>query len=65
MDGGPIGELQYESFSAAAAKLTIKGNNIHPGTAKGKMVNSAKIAMELNSQHTAKCQISFTGRSIA
>ncbi|MGS2780081.1 peptidase T [Robertmurraya sp. GLU-23] len=49
VDGGPIGELQYESFSAAAAKLTIKGNNIHPGTAKGKMVNSAKIAMELNS----------------
>lgn len=49
VDGGPIGELQYESFSAAAAKITIKGNNIHPGTAKGKMVNSAKIAMELNS----------------
>lgn len=49
VDGGPIGELQYESFSAAAAKITIKGNNIHPGTAKGKMVHSAKIAMELNS----------------
>ncbi|MGG7620935.1 peptidase T [Bacillus coreaensis] len=49
VDGGPIGELQYESFSAAAAKIAIKGNNIHPGTAKGKMVNSAKIAMELNS----------------
>lgn len=49
VDGGPIGELQYESFSAAAAKITIKGNNIHPGTAKGKMVNSTKIAMELNS----------------
>lgn len=49
VDGGPIGELQYESFSAAAAKITIKGNNIHPGTAKDKMVNSAKIAMELNS----------------
>jgi tripeptide aminopeptidase len=49
VDGGPIGELQYESFSAAAAKITINGNNIHPGTAKGKMVNSTKIAMELNS----------------
>lgn len=48
MDGGPLGELQYESFNAASAKITIKGNNIHPGTAKGKMVNSAKIAMELN-----------------
>ncbi|HWO97526.1 MAG TPA: peptidase T [Bacillus sp. (in: firmicutes)] len=48
IDGGPIGELQYESFNAAAAKITIKGNNVHPGTAKGKLVNSAKIAMEFN-----------------
>jgi len=48
MDGGPLGELQYESFNAASAKITIKGNNIHPGTAKGKMVNSMKLAMELN-----------------
>jgi len=45
MDGGPLGELEYESFNAAAAVVTIKGNNVHPGTAKGKMVNSAKIAM--------------------
>jgi len=50
MDGGPLGELQYESFNAAAAKITIKGNNIHPGSAKGKMVNSIKIGMELNQQ---------------
>lgn len=50
VDGGPLGELQYESFSAAGAKITIKGNNIHPGTAKGKMINSTKIAMELNSK---------------
>ncbi|MBY0120976.1 peptidase T [Bacillus sp. S/N-304-OC-R1] len=50
VDGGPLGELEYESFNAAAAKITIKGNNIHPGTAKGKMVNSAKIAMEFNSK---------------
>lgn len=49
MDGGPLGELQYESFNAAAAKITIKGNNIHPGSAKGKMMNSAKIAMEFHS----------------
>ncbi|PLR96511.1 peptidase T [Bacillus sp. T33-2] len=48
VDGGPLGELEYESFNAAAAKITIKGTNVHPGTAKGKMVNSAKIAMELN-----------------
>lgn len=48
MDGGPLGELEYETFNAAAAKITIKGNNIHPGSAKNKMVNSLKIAMELN-----------------
>lgn len=47
MDGGPLGELEYESFNAAAAKITIKGTNVHPGTAKNKMVNSIKIAMEL------------------
>lgn len=50
VDGGPLGELQYESFSAAAAKITFKGNNIHPGTAKNKMINSAKIAMDFNSK---------------
>ncbi|TMV47629.1 peptidase T [Paenibacillus mesophilus] len=48
MDGGPLGELQYESFNAAAARITCKGKIVHPGTAKGKMVNAAKIAMELN-----------------
>jgi len=50
VDGGPLGELEYESFNAASAKITFKGNNIHPGSAKGKMVNSAKIAMEFNSK---------------
>lgn len=50
VDGGPLGELEYESFNAAAAKITIKGNNIHPGSAKNKMVNSTKMAMELNSK---------------
>lgn len=50
VDGGPLGELQYESFNAAAAKITFKGNNVHPGTAKAKMVNSAKIAMAFNSK---------------
>ena len=43
MDGGPVGELQYESFNAAGAKVVIKGKNIHPGTAKGKMINSIHI----------------------
>jgi tripeptide aminopeptidase len=50
VDGGPLGELEYESFNAAAAKITIQGTNIHPGSAKDKMVNSMKIAMELHSQ---------------
>ncbi|WP_342495835.1 peptidase T [Bacillus sp. FSL K6-0994] len=45
MDGGPLGELQYESFNAAGAKVSIKGNNVHPGTAKDKMVSAAKIGM--------------------
>ncbi|MGJ9459500.1 peptidase T [Oceanobacillus sp. CF4.6] len=46
VDGGPLGELQYESFNAAAAKVTFKGNSVHPGTAKNKMVNAAKLATE-------------------
>ena len=48
IDGGPLGELNYETFNGASAKITIQGNNIHPGTAKGQMVNSLKIAMELH-----------------
>ena len=44
VDGGPLGELQYESFNAAAAKVTFHGNSVHPGTAKNKMVNSGKLA---------------------
>jgi tripeptide aminopeptidase len=54
VDGGPLGELEYESFNAASAKLTFKGKNVHPGTAKGKMVNSAKIAMEFHSKLPAE-----------
>lgn len=50
VDGGPLGELEYESFNAAQATLTFKGKNVHPGTAKNKMVNAAKIAMEFNSR---------------
>jgi tripeptide aminopeptidase len=50
VDGGPLGELEYEIFNAAGAKITINGTNIHPGSSKDKMVNSMKIAMELHSQ---------------
>ena len=48
MDGGAIGELEYENFNAAAAKLHIQGRNIHPGYAKDKMLNAILIASELN-----------------
>ena len=46
MDGGPVGELEYESFNAAGVTLKITGKNIHPGTAKGKMINSVSIINE-------------------
>ncbi|GAB3046062.1 peptidase T [Virgibacillus ainsalahensis] len=46
VDGGPLGELQYESFNAAVARVTFKGNSVHPGTAKNKMVNAGKMAAE-------------------
>ncbi len=48
MDGGPLGELQYESFNAASANVTINGKNVHPGTAKNKMINATKLAMEFH-----------------
>ena len=48
-DGGTIGELEYENFNAASAKVTVHGLNIHPGSAKNKMVNSQYIAMEFQS----------------
>ena len=47
MDGGPVGELEYESFNAAQAKFKIKGVSVHPGTAKGKMINASLIASEI------------------
>ena len=46
MDGGPIGELEYENFNAAGAKIKIQGRNVHPGTAKDKMINSMLVANE-------------------
>ncbi len=48
MDGGAIGELEYENFNAASATVKIQGRNIHPGYAKGKMKNAILIGMELN-----------------
>jgi tripeptide aminopeptidase len=48
MDGGEIGELEYENFNAAKAKVLIQGRNVHPGTAKNKMINSLLIINEFN-----------------
>ncbi len=49
LDGGAIGELEFENFNAASAKITIQGRNIHPGYAKDKMLNALLIAQEFNS----------------
>lgn len=49
MDGGAVGELEYENFNAALASVKIQGSNLHPGYAKGKMKNAILIGMELNS----------------
>ena len=46
VDGGELGEIEYENFNAASAKLTVKGVNIHPGSAKGRMKNAALMATE-------------------
>lgn len=48
LDGGAIGELEYENFNAAGAKISIQGRNIHPGYAKDKMLNAIHIAQEFN-----------------
>ncbi len=48
IDGGKIGELEYENFNAAEAKITIHGRNVHPGTAKNIMLNALQIAFEIN-----------------
>lgn len=50
MDGGPLGELQFESFNAAGVKVTTRGTNIHPGSAKDKMVNSITKAIEFQNE---------------
>lgn len=50
MDGSQIGELEYENFNAAGAKITVKGRSVHPGYAKGKMVNAVLIANKIVSE---------------
>ena len=48
VDGGELGELEYENFNAAQAVVTLRGRNIHPGSAKGRMINASLVAMQLN-----------------
>ncbi|MTD30953.1 peptidase T [Planomicrobium sp. YIM 101495] len=50
IDGGPIGELQYESFNAAAGKLTVQGKSVHPGSAKDKMINAQTVAIRFQEE---------------
>lgn len=50
MDGGELGELEYENFNAASAHISVKGVSVHPGYAKGKMVNAARVAAEFAEQ---------------
>lgn len=59
-DGGPIGEIEYENFNAAAATVIVHGLNIHPGSAKDKMVNSQLIAMEFQSLLPVQQKPEFT-----
>lgn len=65
IDGGPIGELEYENFNAAGAKITINGRNVHPGYATGKLINSMLIASEFASMlpkdETPECTKDYEG----
>ena len=60
MDGGYEGELEYENFNAASAKIAIQGRNVHPGYAKNKMINAIEVACELNSLIPAVERPQFT-----
>ena len=54
VDGGRLGELEYECFNAAAATITITGRSVHPGTAKGRMINAVRVAGELDAMIPAE-----------
>ena len=65
MDGGEVGELEFENFNAAAAKIIVKGRNVHPGYAKNKMVNAIRVANEfmtlLPGNETPECTDGYEG----
>lgn len=50
VDGGPLGELQYETFSAASLEIDFMGRNVHPGTAKNQMINALQLAIDFHNQ---------------
>ena len=60
MDGGMEGELEYENFNAAGAKISVAGRNVHPGMAKNKMINAIDIATELNGMLPASERPQYT-----
>lgn len=60
MDGGEIGELEYENFNAASAKIEIQGRNVHPGYAKAKMINAIDVACELQTLLPAEQRPQYT-----
>jgi tripeptide aminopeptidase len=60
IDGGEIGELEYETFNAAEALVTINGRNVHPGVAKNKMINALLLAMEFNAMLPVNERPEFT-----
>lgn len=62
LDGGEVGELQFENFNAASATLTINGRNVHPGKAKDKMLNAILVGMEYNSLLAVNERPEFTDK---
>ena len=60
VDGSEIGEIEYENFNAAEAIITIKGRNVHPGYAKGKMINASQVGIEFNNLIPAEQRPEFT-----
>ena len=60
IDGGEVGELEFENFNAASANIVIKGRDIHPGASKNKMINAMLLAMELNDMLPANERPEYT-----
>lgn len=60
VDGGPLGELQYETFSAAGAEVTFHGRNVHPGTAKNQMISALQLAIDFHNQLPADERPEYT-----